>query len=535
LNNEAEKARAAEEDKSRVNANESSRPDTKAEEDVSLNNEAYDARPTTTQSLAYDDAKLAEEKKAAEEAKARAMQHDEELKAQDRARASEELSLAQEAKVTEDDLTVTGTQTYPLCNGIYVKSKIRPCSNNAGRDIFKGPGAKYLFYCRKARKWIIGDDYKAHKAWLCSAVDESLYPTDVACWREWDASSKQFKPNESIKVQKVGKNPLPQELMIAREDDEGSENIERNTMEQLGIVEEEARRNQEEEEAVMRIQRVQRGKADRKRIEQKRNAAAVPTSDFDGATVWEVPLKKIDPSKQKYGFSHTNAKVDLLREYTKAFMKGATRVDDSQVALDTTLLADDEYQEALIVKKITEKSLMGDWNFIHLEAEVKPGDRIIEVNGCKKITEMQTQLRTSECTLKVLRLPETFYIVLDKNPERKFGFKFEKPAVKALHELRVTEIAKDGLMDQANRQNMKKGLHHKVVLPGMRIEAADEVEGDCFKIAEALRKCNEPVKLRIRRAGFFQIGQDKVLKTARVITAMQLNTGQRMQIPLDRN
>jgi hypothetical protein len=299
------------------------------------------------------------------------------------------------------------------------------------------------------------------------------------------------------------------------------------------VMRKEDKAQKEQEEACMRIQRVQRGKADRKRIEQKKNAAPVPTSDFEGATVWEVPLKKIDPTKQKYGFSHTNAKVDLLREYTKAFMKGATRVDDTQVALDTTLLADDEYQEALIVKKIAEKSLLGDWNFIHPDAEVKPGDRIIEVNGFKKITEMQTQLRTSECTLKVLRLPETFYITLDKNPERKFGFKFEKPAVNHLHELRITEIAKDGLMDQANRQNMKKGFHHKVVFPGMRIEAADEVDGDCFKIAEALRKCNKPVKLRIRRAGFFQLGQDKVLKTARVITAMQLNTGQRMQVPLD--
>jgi len=302
----------------------------------------------------------------------------------------------------------------------------------------------------------------------------------------------------------------------------------------MKIIKQEDIAQKDQEDAVVKIQKIQRGRSDRMRVEKKRNAIPVGSSDFEGASVWEVPLRKLS-GKQKYGFSHTNAKVDLLRDYTKASMPSAARMPDNMIPLDQTLLSDAEYPEALIIKKILDKGLMGDWNFIHPEAEVKPGDRIIEVNGSKTITDMQKQLRTSECICKVLRCPEVFHITLAKQPQRRFGFKFEKPAVASLRELKITEISKKGLLDEANRANMKMGLHHKVVLPGMRIEAVDEVEGDCFKLAEALRKCNAHVTLRIRRAEFFQIAQKKVGKSALVISAMQLGTGERMAVPLDTN
>merc|ERR1719316_551967 len=102
---------------------------------------------------------------------------------------------------------------------------------------------------------------------------------------------------------------------------------------------------------------------------------------------------------------------------------------------------------------------------------------------------MKEQLRLNSCACEILRYPEVFHVELKKSEhKKKLGFKFEKPANSALLELKITEVLPGGLLDEVNRMSMKAGAHHQVVFSGMRIEAVNEVEGDCFRIAEELRK-----------------------------------------------
>jgi len=272
------------------------------------------------------------------------------------------------------------------------------------------------------------------------------------------------------------------------------------------------------EKSALTIQTRQRGIATRLRVEKKRNAVPVGSEDFNGAAVWEVILTKRG-NKQKYGFSHANAKFELLKDYNRA-QAGSNKNSESNVTTDLNLLSPAECPEALIVKRVNEHGLLEEWNFVHPEAEVRPGDRVIKVNNSDTIQDMQKELRTASCTCRILRYPEVFHTELVKRADaRKLGFKFEKPANAALVELKVTEVAKAGLLDEVNRQHMINHCHHKVVLPGMRIEAANEVEGDCFKIAEELRKC-ETVVLRIRRAGATTSALSKVGKAMALRSAM---------------
>merc|ERR1719379_1688336 len=131
----------------------------------------------------------------------------------------------------------------------------------------------------------------------------------------------------------------------------------------------------------------------------------------DGCFVWEVTLTKKDAS-EKFGFTQSG-KAPL---------------------------------EVLVVRKINEGSLMGEWNKDHPEAEVRVNDRIYRVNSADTVEAMQTELRlSSSVTLRVVRYPSTFEIELDKGG-MKLGFKFEKPMNASLQELRITELLEKGAL-----------------------------------------------------------------------------------------
>jgi hypothetical protein len=248
--------------------------------------------------------------------------------------------------------------------------------------------------------------------------------------------------------------------------------------------------------AIKKIQGVQRRRAERTRAQmtRKRNTVRVKTDDMNGAPVWEITLTKRE-NNSKYGFWHDNAKVEFAKEYAKALQIDTS---DATSADLNNLLAPDERPEALLVKRIIKKQLLAEWNLVHPEAEVRPGDKIIAVNGATTIMEMQKELRAASITCKLLRSPEVFSTELHKGgqTQRKLGFKFEKPANSEV--LRITEVVKDGLLDETNRSHMKKGCHHLVVMPGMRIEAANGIAQNTDKLLDMIKK-NDAVQLQIRR------------------------------------
>eukprot|EP00928_Gymnodinium_smaydae_P091205 TRINITY_DN74916_c0_g1_i1.p1 TRINITY_DN74916_c0_g1~~TRINITY_DN74916_c0_g1_i1.p1 ORF type:complete len:468 (-),score=131.91 TRINITY_DN74916_c0_g1_i1:122-1525(-) len=159
--------------------------------------------------------------------------------------------------------------------------------------------------------------------------------------------------------------------------------------------------------------------------------------------------------------------------------------------------------EELRFKKIAGGSLLDEWLHQHPDAQIRMTDRVSAVNGKRTIQEMKSELSTAETiVLEIVRYPDYIEITMDKRPEKsKLGFRFEKPTNSSAEEVKITEVAKDGLLDEANQKLVSEGLWHKVVMPGMRIERVNEVSGDAAKIAEALRKCPMgPVVLHLRRA-----------------------------------
>jgi len=267
-----------------------------------------------------------------------------------------------------------------------------------------------------------------------------------------------------------------------------------------------------EEEGAVKIQTIFRGKQERRRVEKKAAAKPVPKDTWKGAKgsqVWDVVLTKKD-KKQKYGFSHTNAKTDLIKEYVKGHGGDANNASIAPLP---------DGPEQLIVKKVGEKGLLEEWNFIQEDAKVGTGDRILQVNDKVTIQDMQKELRKPEITMKVMRYQENWTIDIEKRPgARKLGFKFEKPANERLLELKITEVTKAGLLDEVNRARMAEGNHHLVVLAGMRIEGANDVIGDGTKIAEELRRC-EKVTLKIRRGAAAAQGRMKVQQQLKLLNA----------------
>lgn len=209
-----------------------------------------------------------------------------------------------------------------------------------------------------------------------------------------------------------------------------------------------------------------------------------------GCLFWEVELRKEDES-QKFGISHTNGKSLFTRtKYRKEMLEGFYHNDGS-----------DRFRgpEVLYVKKVANDGVIGAFNEVHREAELLPGDRIVEVNGRKDIPGMQEAFHSMNVHLTLMRYPERFIINLAKEHGLKLGLRFELPKTADIHELRVTEVVPGGLLDQINTHHMRDGFFQFVVLPGMRIEAANTAEGDAHAIALELRK-SKAVRMRLRRA-----------------------------------
>merc|ERR1712050_626564 len=117
------------------------------------------------------------------------------------------------------------------------------------------------------------------------------------------------------------------------------------------------------------------------------------------------------------------------------------------------------------------------WNAEHPDAEVRPHDRIAEVNGFRTMDGMVQQLRMPTVHMQIIRYPDVFHVELLKSPKKsKYGFKFEKPGNAKLGELKINGMSESGLLEEANQHHISQGLYHLVVAPGMRIVAANDVE-----------------------------------------------------------
>lgn len=234
---------------------------------------------------------------------------------------------------------------------------------------------------------------------------------------------------------------------------------------------------------------------------------AVPKIKEDDCTCWRVSLAKRE-DMAKYGFAHSNAKLEFEKE------RGLT---EEELAEKPFL----QGANCLYVRKIAPGGLLEEYNSQHPDAEVRPSDRIMEVNGAKTVPEMKTALRADEVTFMVKRYPETWDVVLSRRDDmKKLGLRYEKPANRTLQELRITDVARVGLLEEMNHGFSQRGLHHNVVLKGMCLEQVNDAVGDTGKMVEELKKDQETVTLRIRRTDVLAGVKLKVQQKIALLTAL---------------
>jgi hypothetical protein len=225
----------------------------------------------------------------------------------------------------------------------------------------------------------------------------------------------------------------------------------------------------------------------------------------DGFLTWKVTLTKRE-GLEKYGFSHSSAKVDFMKRRRRTIPQDGSK-PGSPVPSDGAGPEQAEEMigpEMLVVKRISDHSLLFEWNLVHPDQPVKINDRIVRVNGQEGMEAMQQILRDPEqsITLRVLRFLDHFDVTLTKKGKMKLGFKFDKrgdttngyaPALK------ITEVGEVGLMEEANQERIREGRFHLVVVPGMRIEVANEAKDNPDDIANELRTWKEALTLHVRR------------------------------------
>eukprot|EP00439_Symbiodinium_sp_Y106_P028744 s529_g3.t1 len=206
-----------------------------------------------------------------------------------------------------------------------------------------------------------------------------------------------------------------------------------------------------------------------------------------------------------FGFAHFSGYGDFLRargqlseaEETPLATPSAT---PGRGAMDSS----GRFHKAprvLVVREIAPAGLLAAWNRAHPGSEVVSFDRVYAVNGKTRVEDMQQELRKSAMiVLKIVRYPQMFAVELrgDTQGPMPIGVRVERPPSDFAPELKVTEVASDGALEQFNLAQIRMGRFHLVVLPGMFIRKANQTQGDPDSM-EKIVAGTTPVTLFIRR------------------------------------
>jgi hypothetical protein len=261
----------------------------------------------------------------------------------------------------------------------------------------------------------------------------------------------------------------------------------------------------EQEAAAIKLQAIAKGRNARRtkaEIKPKAGIAPVVMTNAHGCTLWDVPLRKRE-GKLKYGMSYVNGKSEFLKE---------------RAGLQSP---EDAAPETLYIKKVAPGGLLEEWNEEHPDGEVKVSDRIVAVNGFSTVSEMKSELRRDEITVRISRYAVSWKVELCRREDaKKLGFKFVPPSNENLPELRITEVSPTGLMEEWNKFNMRRGLFHYVVLNGMRIEQVNNVEGKGPVIAEELRRKDvDTFTIQVKRTDVAATAKLKVQQKMKLLKA----------------
>eukprot|EP00933_Yihiella_yeosuensis_P024053 TRINITY_DN18659_c0_g1_i1.p1 TRINITY_DN18659_c0_g1~~TRINITY_DN18659_c0_g1_i1.p1 ORF type:complete len:996 (-),score=218.28 TRINITY_DN18659_c0_g1_i1:411-3314(-) len=203
---------------------------------------------------------------------------------------------------------------------------------------------------------------------------------------------------------------------------------------------------------------------------------------------WEVKLEK-QRAEDRLGFTHISG-FRWVQE-----LKGNARTG----AADGHGSLADAPQVLIVLDIAPSPDLLGAWNLANNGSQVKPYDRICEVNGKTTIDEMQEQLtRSSTWVLKFQRYPPTLTVKLQPNPRfTNFGIHFDMQD--ASNELLITEVESGSPMAEWNESQMRSGALHMLAMPSeVQILKANGAEGSCEQLKQVLSS-GVPVELTLRR------------------------------------
>jgi len=157
---------------------------------------------------------------------------------------------------------------------------------------------------------------------------------------------------------------------------------------------------------------------------------------------------------------HEALKRDKLLEITVARAYFAIRIDKQPGQKIGALF----HQDSLKIKMIETRGLLAEWNRTHPDTAVRPGDRVIEVNGKQTAQRQAAELSAEMRQERVLRIrlareaaaagavpsndqDTTFTVQLDKANGGKLGLVFE------VGTLKIDAIQENGLVPSWNHAN----------------------------------------------------------------------------------
>jgi len=140
----------------------------------------------------------------------------------------------------------------------------------------------------------------------------------------------------------------------------------------------------------------------------------------------------------------------------------------------------------LVVAQFLEDGPVGRWNTNcklagKPEHMIRVGDRIVQVNGGElSVKALQAAFQADELNLRLQRFPETFELMLTKDPKNNLcGMRIESQCALQISErvLVVAEVLMNGMVDRWNKEAAKRGEHHLVVTTHMEIASACGISG----------------------------------------------------------
>lgn len=214
-------------------------------------------------------------------------------------------------------------------------------------------------------------------------------------------------------------------------------------------------------------------------VANNQNAGEEPPPGYE---IYYVPEDPVEILPQKVANLHDEFDRNKLPYVKRPFDPLTPSHRDFKATLHTTLefgynlrVSGNPVMQHLIVVEVAAGSAT-KWNQLYPDRAIKPGDRIISVNGVTDTTFMVDELRASVKAVLFLRRPITYTVIIDKPIEGKLGVSLNAISQTFIW---VDKLAAEGCFVDWNIHNPL----HKVTT-GTRILEVNGIQGSDWILEE---------------------------------------------------